>query len=222
MPEDETRWRLIDRRIESTPSKLSSSDVYCYYYRDYVEGGYSASTSNQLVLNLKITAGVLADNPSRSHYKDQALKQCVADYQLFFDGFTVRNTNVVVGIIPIPSSKPKNSPDCNDGMIRVAEQLEQYYPTLKFLDLFEVRHETQPSHLGGTRSIEEIKDLLVLNNASLDRFSVVFLLDDMITTGAHFVACRELLQKKYPDLMIAGLFWAKKKPNPYTYYYYSV
>jgi len=68
-----------------------------------------------------------------------------------------------------------------------------------------------PAHLGGSREVSEIKSLLILEDIPMDEFRVFFLLDDMITSGAHFIACKDLLVERFPEIRIAGLFWSRKK-----------
>jgi adenine/guanine phosphoribosyltransferase-like PRPP-binding protein len=37
--------------------------------------------------------------------------------------------------------------------------------------------------------------------------------DDLITTGAHFVAVRNMLRREFPDIKIVGLFIARRVPE---------
>ena len=46
MSENTLLWRRIDRSIESTPNKLNTEDI-CFYFHDYIDGGYVASPLNQ-------------------------------------------------------------------------------------------------------------------------------------------------------------------------------
>jgi hypothetical protein len=37
--------------------------------------------------------------------------------------------------------------------------------------------------------------------------------DDVVTTGAHFVAMRNMLGREFPDTKIVGLFIARRVPE---------
>ncbi|WP_144441111.1 hypothetical protein [Bradyrhizobium sp. CCGE-LA001] len=41
----------------------------------------------------------------------------------------------------------------------------------------------------------------------------VVVFDDVITTGAHFVAARRVLEARFPDVPIFGLFIARRVPE---------
>jgi len=210
MLEETLQWRRIDRRIESTPSKLSLDDI-CFYYRDYIEGGHKASDSNQLVCNFKIEPHIENENPSRWAYKQLAVEQCIQDYKMFFNRFFAQNPAISVGLIPIPPSKGKSSIEYDNRMVRVAKCLEKGYLGITVCDVLDTNSLLLPAHLGGTREISEIKDCLSIELYSFDTYGVVFVLDDMITSGAHYVACKELLKEYHPNINVAGLFWSRKK-----------
>jgi len=220
MSEDTLLWRRIDRSIESTPSNLNTEDI-CFYFRDYIDGGYGESRSNQLVLNLKITPYIKTENPWRWPYKVMAIEQCVLDYRQFFDRFLPANSSIPVRLVPMPPSKAKASPEYDNRMALIAERLAQIYPTTAVCDIFDVKWNMTPAHQGGSRIVSEIKDALIIEDAPLTEFSVVFLLDDMITSGAHYIACKELLQERYPRIVVAGLFWSRKKHEDPSYYYFN-
>jgi len=217
MAEEDLQWRRIDRLIEATPSNLGDDDI-CFYYRDYIDGGYQASRSNQLVFNLKIEPHNKKQNPERWSYKEKAIKQCVNDFERFFSSFIARNSGFSICLIPVPPSKAKGDPDYDNRMVCVADSLEQIYPEVSCCDVFDVKAELEPSHLGGTRNKNTIKGSLILQGDLPKDHNVVFLLDDVITSGAHYCACKELLCEHYPDLRVAGLFWAKRKAEKYTYH----
>ena len=217
MSDEVSRWRLIDRRVDLTPSELSIDDQWCYYYRDKIDGGYSASESNQLIFNLKAPKNCEKDNPPRWSYKLSALERFVSDCRLFFDDFIKWNPNALIGIVPVFSSKPKSHIEYDSRIESVARALEASYPQIEALDVFDINEEFQPSHLGGTREISALVENVIVSNLSLEKYDVLFLLDDVITSGAHYIACKKLLIELCPEIAIAGLFWAKTEQKDYTY-----
>ncbi|MBI4874825.1 MAG: hypothetical protein HY822_09365 [Acidobacteria bacterium] len=59
---------------------------------------------------------------------------------------------------------------------------------------------------------------LVANYAIDENFTrpsprVIGIVDDVLTTGAHFKAMREVLSGRFPDVMIVGIFLARRAPE---------
>ena len=42
---------------------------------------------------------------------------------------------------------------------------------------------------------------------------IIAVIDDVVTTGAHFVAVRNMLRQHFPDTKIVGLFIARRVPE---------
>lgn len=66
----------------------------------------------------------------------------------------------------------------------------------------------QPVHSGGDRNPEEFYSFLKWKGLRTSPAHIV-LVDDVITSGAHFKACQRLIHEHHPDIEIAGVFWAK-------------
>jgi predicted amidophosphoribosyltransferase len=43
--------------------------------------------------------------------------------------------------------------------------------------------------------------------------SSVAIVDDVLTTGAHFKAMKRILMERFPEARIVGLFLARRVPN---------
>jgi hypothetical protein len=75
--------------------------------------------------------------------------------------------------------------------------------------LVQVR-KTPASHLGWRPSPMRRAEFLDLNESLVDPApSTVVILDDVITTGAHFRAAKLVLRKRWPHLNVIGLFLAR-------------
>jgi len=206
MSDETLRWRRIETGSEAWRWVLNADDN-CFYYRDYqASGGYQASESNQLVFNLKIAPQVETENSARWKHKLNAIEQCVFDFEQFFDSFIRTNKSLLIGVIPIPPSKVRSDPEYDDRMMVVANRLSDKYQQIDAHDAFERKASATPLHLGGTRRVSDAKDSMVLSDIQLDRYDVVFVIDDVITTGTSFVAYKELINECYPSLVVAGLF----------------
>ena len=64
-----------------------------------------------------------------------------------------------------------------------------------------------------------IQDNLILMDGAyrLCDYDGCLLVDDVLTTGAHFRACKEVLQNEYPQMIVIGVFWSKQLPDEYDY-----
>ena len=47
------------------------------------------------------------------------------------------------------------------------------------------------------------------SNVDLSPHTHIVLIDDVITSGAHFAACKRKIRTNYPNMDIVGVFWAK-------------
>ena len=64
------------------------------------------------------------------------------------------------------------------------------------------------------RSPEEIEALYRLDEALTEPIPrCVALVDDLLTTGAHFRAAKSILSTRFPDVAIIGLFIARRAPD---------
>lgn len=92
------KWNKIDELHR--PIYLEECDC-CVYAREYYDGGYEVSESNQLVFNLK--KPISYKGLPQWHYKEHSIKRFSAELGcLNFPSGAV--------VIPAPTSKPRNSP----------------------------------------------------------------------------------------------------------------
>ncbi len=193
-------WNLIDLNVRPCPVHLKDSDR-CYYAREYLpEGGYQASETNQLILNFKM-------HPShkdvyRWRYKREAAKQFAHELALFLP----RNGCIAL----IPTSRPYEHPEHDP---RFYLMLAELIPLRSDLAVFEpvIRAVTcQALHMGGKRSPQDL--LQTLGWQGFEAAAVpdrLFLIDDVITSGSTFRACKSFLHQNCPNLDVVGAFWAR-------------
>lgn len=195
-----TKWNKIDELHR--PYYLEEED-FCLYAREYSEGGYEASTSNQLVFNLK--KPISYKGLPQWFYKEHAIERFASEL-----GMLRFPDNAV--IIPAPTSKPRKSPLFDSRIDDVAKSLCKYNSNLIYQPILDVDIELLSAHSeGGTRIPEEIEEHIVVSKfTKIEIPSTVFVIDDLITTGGHFVAIKRALQHTFPGIKVIGLFWAKK------------
>jgi phosphoribosylpyrophosphate synthetase len=87
-------------------------------------------------------------------------------------------------------------------------QGRQHCATLELLTILE---NTEAAHESPNRPGPiTIKENLILDSGLCDPAGrKIILVDDVITTGAHFVACKILLNEQFPETKVIGLFVAR-------------
>lgn len=193
-------WKKIERiGLQDYPSRLDDTDN-CYYAREYIsEGGYAASEANNLIQNFKKPM----DREGRPEWrhKDAAIRRFAAELsQIDFTGAIVSC---------IPSSKCKTDPLYDNRMEKTFGYLRQYQSSVAIEYPFELRTTIPAAHLGGTRDTESFYKALKWVGFRTAPVNSVVLVDDVITTGGHFKACKRLILEHHPETSIYGIFWAK-------------
>lgn len=119
----------------------------------------------------------------------------------------------------VPSSKPPEDPDYNDNFEAVCKHVKEMLGSKIIIEQpFEIIQTRTPSSLTGGRRDRQYVEQLKSNLKRLDftqKPAALIIFDDVITTGAHFIAVKELLIENLPQApTITGLFWALSKKLP--------
>ncbi len=192
-------WKKLEPiGVEHFPYCLDEDDI-CYYARDYTAGGgYTASQANQLIANLK-------KNPARKgkaewKYKEQAIAQFARELS------TISGLENFV-LTCVPPSTDKDDPLYDSRMedvLRVLHKLRDI--AIEFP--FSMRQSVLASHKGGSRSVEVLYSALEWKGLKSDNSNII-IVDDVITSGAHFKACARMIRDHIVDANVIGLFWAR-------------
>ena len=190
-------WRKIERP-EVIPIRLQDADA-CYYAREYIShGGYSASEANNLIINLKKPPDK-RDTPQWK-WKVRAIEQFANELgQLLPDD---------ISVAAVPTSKRRDDPEYDSRLDDALNILHGQRNKIMIEAPFEMIESHQSAHTGGERSVEEFYRLLQWRGFQQVP-ELIVLVDDVITTGAHFKACQRMIREYHPEVEIAGAFWAK-------------
>jgi hypothetical protein len=115
-------------------------------------------------------------------------------------------------IIPIPPSKIRSHPLYDDRLIQTLNIFGNYFPSADIREILSFRENLRASHEGPPRPTpEEIYQNLIVDE-SLCRITKakIVLVDDVITAGAHFKACKAKLSEYFPDTEVIGIFIARR------------
>lgn len=192
------KYKLHKLDIEIHPRTYISESDTCVYFLEKESEGYSKSDANNIIYNFKKPMNKKGHDDWK--YKIGAIAQ-----------FSSMLNNVKFPkciIIPAPTSNPRNSANWDDRLDQSVDNISQADVTIvKALDV--VSSQT-PAHLGGSRNIQDIKNSTIHNSLSqYTDYDTVMLVDDVLTTGAHFKAWKELILENNPNITkVYGLFFA--------------
>jgi hypothetical protein len=188
------------------------ADDHCYCLREYTAGaGFGHSSTNDLIFNLKKPMD-RRDRPEW-RYKSWAIEKCADELIAAIRA----NKWVLDGalLVPAPPSKTKVHPLHDDRILQVTRRIGSAL-SLEVAELLENRMDREPQHASKTkRNIQAQIENLRFNGAALATPPAgIILVDDVLTTGATFVACKDVLQRSMDGVRVLGLFVARRVPQP--------
>uniref|UniRef100_A0A7C3PIQ3 ComF family protein n=1 Tax=Oscillatoriales cyanobacterium SpSt-418 TaxID=2282169 RepID=A0A7C3PIQ3_9CYAN len=183
-----------------------------FYARTYTAGqGYQYSETNQLILNFKIRYDDIKRNPQRRQYKQRAIQQFAKEVTALLRDQLDPSLSLI--LVPIPPSKERSHPEYDDRVEQVVKAVAANIHTVSWLPLLQVTTSMESYHSRSAgRNPEDIYAVLQLDEASAKYCqpnSIIALVDDVLTSGAHFTAARRRIQERFPDTTVIGIFWAK-------------
>ena len=203
------RWKKTDESDRLDHCR-NHQELYLLYGRIYTpRRGHKYSTSNRLVLNLKKRPS--SSNEGELYWKREAIKQFAADVIALLRPNLPPNKPRA--LIPMPPSKTRQHPDYDDRMEQVAQRVAQHFPNLRYWPLLKGIRDVQGSHTGTTsRDPEDVFNTIGIEETEVGNYlneDIVYIIDDVLTSGSHFTAARKHILNYFPNIQIHGLFWAK-------------
>jgi len=198
-------FTAVDDLLRPLYAHLTASDQV-YFLREYTSGrGFTHSETNRLILNLKKPP----DRRGRTewHYKEEAIRQVASEFR---DSLNLQRLRGVT-FVPMPPSKRKGDPLYDDRMLRVLHAFDEERQ-LDIRELLVLAESTEPAHATTARpTIEQlIANLEIDEDFAQPAPTSIALVDDVLTTGAHFVAAKRVLAARFPGLSVRGLFVARR------------
>jgi hypothetical protein len=210
-------WRKIDESDWLHNLSADAKDCDLYYGRIYTVGqNYGSSETNQQIYNLKILPSIANANPQREYFKSQAIGKFGNEVMRFLSIENLIEDDLEYILIPIPPSKPKIHDEYDDRMERVANFLSDYSDNLTYIPILTTKVDRQSSHTGGSRDVETIFQSMTVDTELIPKdknIDKIFVIDDVLTSGASFSAAKRCLSSYFPNVPVAGIFWAKSE-NP--------
>lgn len=208
-----TQYRLlqIDSLKKPDHSYLRDDDDCLYLMEYFSHKGYGYSPENSFIQNLKksVTRKALYEY----RFKSEAITKATILFK----------TSVLPAIenwgpctfVPIPCSKEKTDSLYDD-------RVEQFTSNCligshhNFAELFKIRESRPATHESDLRlRPDEHMELLDIDlNIGAGTKDTIILVDDVITTGSQFVACKDLILRHYPHKLVVGIFLARRNVPP--------
>lgn len=196
------------------------TDIPCMYWGEYTSyehtNGARAdfSPTNRLISNLKKKMERRGQADFR--YKQQAIMQCAISFYRMINWQDIATYNVA--FVPMPPSRAQTDPNYDPRIFDILTAMKRNVPSMDIRDClrFDGRHVA--SHEASERpSIDELYASLLFNPVS-GRVETppggIVIFDDMLTTGAHFVAASRRLSEAFPNVPIVPYFIARRvAPN---------
>ncbi len=179
----------------------------CYCLREYrPRVGYSYSTTNNFISNLK--KETVRHGRPEWRYKEEAIEEA-ARLLTAFDPPWLQETTLV----PIPPSVAKGDEGHDDRMVRVLHRLAELAGLrLDVRELIRQDRTTRSSSRSGTArlSLAELREVWRIEETLADpRPRRICVFDDLLTTGLHFKAAKELLAPRFAPAAVVGIFLAR-------------
>lgn len=179
----------------------------CYFIGEYTAGkGYTYSSTNQFIYNLKKSVE-RRGTPEYKH-KGAAIRQAARALNTSLNPEFIERATFV----PVPPSYAPGDPLYDD---RITQVIQGIAPNVDVRELVRQTRSTPGAHLlddrPGPRQLYanyEIDDDLTEPTPS-----AIAVVDDVLTTGAHFKAMQRILNENFPDVPVVGLFLARRVPN---------
>jgi predicted amidophosphoribosyltransferase len=113
--------------------------------------------------------------------------------------------------VPIPPSKGKGDPLYDDRISLIVKKIREH-PPVDVRELIIQTQSTVAAHLSPTRlRPSDLETIYSLDEALLTPpIAQIAIVDDVLTTGAHFKAVKSMLSNRLPNAKIIGLFIARR------------
>lgn len=196
---------LIDEIVIDDHHYLRLGIDKCFYYFVYTsDKGFSHSKTNELILNFKKKLD--RQGKPDFKYKGEAIKEIAKLLSNLSQNSIDKST-----FVPIPPSKSKANPLYDDRIVQ-ALRLGLKEKNADIRELVNQTSDTVECHISGKRDVKALESILKIDEDLVDGVKeYIVIVDDVLTTGCHYIAMKNVLLKRFPDAKIIGLFIARRE-----------
>lgn len=209
------RLNAVDDEVRGEHSYLPPS-AQCFYWGEYTSYEHTDgkradfSPTNRLVSNLKKKMS------RRSEYdwkwKKQAITQCATAFSAMWDQQQLLQSRPM--FVPMPPSRARGDADYDPRMTEILNAISRPGRVLDIRDCLSSDGRHLASHDAGARPTPDELYAALTFDASIGKPEqvpgIIVLFDDVLTSGAHFVAASRKLSEEFPGVPIVGHFVARR------------
>jgi len=204
------RLLQIDDATRGDHRYLAVED-YCLYQGEYTaRGGFGCSPMNDMILNIK--KSVTRRGRQEYQYKERDIRRAGEVFRAALSAEAL----ATVTFVPVPPSKAITHPEYDNRIeLILAHMAEGSAADVRQLVIQNGSYEpsSQAALRGGERMhADDLIALYAIDEAiAAPAPRRIFIVDDVLTTGSHFVAMKTVLRRRYPEAWIGGLFIARRR-----------
>jgi len=205
-----TRFTRIDELTRPDHYHLGPDDE-CYFLGEYTaRAGWSHSATNQLIFNLKKPLSRRGHSDWR--YKGIAIAQAGEALRAGFQPDVLSEYRPT--LIPIPPSKSRADPLYDDRMLQVLSEMCNGMQC-DIRELVLQQSSTVAAHETDSRPgpADLVANYVIDAALASPEPELIFVFDDVLTTGAHFLAVKQVLVGRFPGTQVIGFFVARRVPQ---------
>jgi predicted amidophosphoribosyltransferase len=190
-------WTLIDPVLHGF-QYLTEKDIIYYHLEYYSSHGFNHS-NNSFVLNYK--KDIKFKGTNHWHYKNEAIN----DFANLIINTPFGNNRL---LLSAPTSKCRDSEffdSRNDEVLKIVNKKTGIPISFNL----EIITDSDPAlSRAGYRNPDDFRNLYRFIPFD-DVPEIVYIVDDVITSGSHFVAWRDLIKEKHPNAEVRGIYLAR-------------
>ena len=202
------RLTAIDDLTRGDHWYLREGDV-CHFIGEYTaRKGSAYSATNTLILDFKMS--VLNNGLPVWRHKEAAIATAAAVLRQSMHPSVLDQ----VVFVPMPPSKAKGDAGYDDRLVRMLQMVRPGQP-LDARELLVQTRSVEPSHQRSTRpqASDIARRYSIDETLAVPEPGVVAVVDDLLTSGAHFRAAKRVLTRRFADIEVVGLFLARRVPE---------
>ncbi len=212
MDKKRKQWKRFEHDSYYPPHFDKEAINNSVYAREHITEGYNVSDTNQLIFNFKKAPD--RKGKTEWQYKIKAAKQFSIELHGLLS-HSNKKSQFVIMTVPVSKLRGNEKHDSRfDMMIEELKKEEANDQDCQKTYLIEEpiilkENMKSSSSEGGLRDVNEIYRYYQWRGFTNSVPDSIILIDDVVTTGSHFMACKKLLREHCPNLNIYGVFWAR-------------
>ena len=204
----EREWQRVDEMWRAGRGNLTEEDMcFFYYVRD--GRGFHASHDNDVMYDFKHDPIQFPPGTRPHDYKVKAIEKCAGHLASFLEANAITFSGLDVVLVPMPTSSPRSSASFDNRIDLACEKAAERVPWVRVCKALDVTASLVKSHLGGTRDVDILSRHTVcfpIRPSVVPTFAI--LVDDVLTTGAHYAAAKAAMHVVNPKVSVMGLFFS--------------